>query len=63
MFMFMLMIYADANVHVYADDTQLYISFSPNDIDKQLNISLCYWRLHSCNQVLDVWRQIKAQWR
>ena len=25
------------NVHVYADDTRLYISFSPNDIDEQLN--------------------------
>ena len=25
------------NIHVCADDTQLYISFSPNDIDEQLN--------------------------
>ena len=25
------------NVHVYADGTQLYISFSPNDIDEQMN--------------------------
>ena len=25
------------NVHVYADDTKLYISFSPNNIDEQLN--------------------------
>ena len=25
------------NVHVYADDTQPYLSFSPNDIDEQLN--------------------------
>ena len=25
------------NDHVYADDTQLYISFSSNDIDEQLN--------------------------
>ena len=26
------------DVHVYANDTQLYISFSPNDIEEQLNI-------------------------
>ena len=26
------------DVHVYADDTQLYISFIPNDIDEQLKI-------------------------
>ena len=25
------------NVHVYGDDTQLYMSFSPYDIDEQLN--------------------------
>ena len=25
------------NVHVYADDTQIHISFSPNNIDEQLN--------------------------
>ena len=25
------------NVHVYADDTQPYLSFIPNDIDEQLN--------------------------
>ena len=43
------------NIHVYADDTQLYISFSPNDIDEQLNT------LPAIEDSIAVRAQIKAQ--
>jgi len=43
------------NVHAYADDTQLYISFSPNDIDEQLKT------LPAIEDSIAVRAQIKAQ--